>query len=103
MEKRKYYQPLPDCVTIRNSSIHGLGLFATKDILPETNIGITHVRDSRFEDGYIRTPLGGFFNHSEEPNCKVIHDEEYIHLVTLTHIMAGDEILAFYTLYDPTK
>ena len=98
-----YYKPLPDCVTIRSSIIHGLGLFATQDIPKGTNIGITHVKDSRFEDGYIRTPLGGFFNHSETPNCKVVHDDEYIYLVTLQDIKQCDEILAIYTLYDPTK
>ena len=103
MEKKKYYQPLPDSVTIRNSSIHGLGLFAVHPITKDTNIGITHIKDSRFEDGYIRTPLGGFFNHSEKPNCKVLHDEEFIYLVALQDIQPNDEILAFYTLYDPTK
>ena len=103
MEKKKYYSPLPECVTIHNSSIHGLGLFATQDIPKDTNIGISHVKDSRFEDGYIRTPLGGFFNHSETPNCKVHHEDEYIYLITIQDIKQYDEILAFYTLYDPTK
>lgn len=100
---KKYYTPLPDCVTINNSSIHGLGLFATKDIKKGTNLGVTHVKNNKFEDGYIRTPLGGFFNHSTEPNAKVVADDEFITLITLTDIKANDEILAFYTLYDPTK
>ena len=26
------YRPLPDSLTVKNSEIHGLGLFATKDI-----------------------------------------------------------------------
>ena len=100
---KKYYTPLPDNLTIKNSEVHGLGLFATKDIKTGTTLGITHVRDNRFEDGYIRTPLGGFFNHSESPNTKIISDDNYLYLITISDIKPEEEILAFYTLYDPTK
>jgi SET domain-containing protein len=62
------YRPLPDGLTIKNSSIEGLGLFATKNIKKNTFIGVTHVRDEQFENKYIRTPLGGFYNHSNEPS-----------------------------------
>jgi len=61
------YRPLPDQLTIKNSPIEGLGLFATKDIKANSFIGITHIRDEQFENKYIRTPLGGFYNHSNEP------------------------------------
>jgi len=96
------YRPLPFYVTIKQSEIEGLGLFATDNIDANHVIGITHVRDPRFEDGYIRTPLGGFFNHSEKPNCKVVYDNEYIRLVTLREIKAGEELTAKYTFYNPT-
>ncbi len=36
------YKPLPDSVTIKESSIQGLGLFATERITKGTLIGITH-------------------------------------------------------------
>ena len=58
------YRPLPDELTIKSSPIEGLGLFATKEIKANTFIGITHIRDEQFENKYIRTPLGGFYNHS---------------------------------------
>ncbi len=61
------YRPLPDGLTIKNSPIEGLGLFATIDIKKNTFIGVTHVRDEQFENKYIRTPLGGFYNHSNDP------------------------------------
>ena len=61
------YRPLPDGLTIKNSPIEGLGLFTTIDIKKNTFIGITHVRDEQFENKYIRTPLGGFYNHSNDP------------------------------------
>ena len=61
------YRPLPDGLIIKNSPIEGLGLFATIDIKKNTFIGVTHIRDEQFENKYIRTPLGGFYNHSNEP------------------------------------
>ena len=61
------YRPLPDGLTIKSSQIEGLGLFATVDIEKNTFIGVTHIRDEQFENKYIRTPLGGFYNHSNKP------------------------------------
>ena len=61
------YRPLPNGLTIKNSPIEGLGLFATVDIKNNTFIGVTHIRDEQFENKYIRTPLGGFYNHSNNP------------------------------------
>ena len=61
------YRPLPKQLTIKNSPIEGLGLFATEDIKSNSFIGVTHIRDEQFENKYIRTPLGGFYNHSNEP------------------------------------
>ena len=61
------YRPLPKQLTIKNSPIEGLGLFATENIKSNSFIGVTHIRDEQFENKYIRTPLGGFYNHSNEP------------------------------------
>ena len=69
------YKPLPKCLTIKKSPIEGLGLYATQNIKSNTFIGLTHIRDKDFENNYIRTPLGGFYNHSNEPNVRrVISD-----------------------------
>ena len=62
------YRPLPKQLTIKNSAIEGLGLFATENIKNNSFIGVTHIRDEQFENKYIRTPLGGFYNHSNKPN-----------------------------------
>jgi hypothetical protein len=105
------YRPLPYYLTIAKSdmlsAITGkdeLGLFASEKISANTNMGITHVFDDRFEDGLIRTPLGGFFNHnSKDPNCRVIHGIEYIYLESLKDIEKGEEITAKYTLYNPEE
>ena len=95
-EKLKTFEPLPNNVTVKKSSIHGLGLFSTK-IPANTILGITHIKDDRFSHGYIRTPLGGFFNHSKKPNCEAIYNGDFIKIKTLFSINSGDEITVDYT------
>ena len=62
------YKPLPNELTIKKSPIEGLGLYATEDIKKNSYLGVTHIRDEQFENKYIRTPVGGFYNHSNNPN-----------------------------------
>ncbi len=102
-EKLKTFEPLPSNVTIKKSSIHGLGLFAVKDIPFESELGITHVKDDRFSHGYIRTPLGGFFNHSKDPNCEAVYDGDFIKIRTITNIIFDEEITVDYTKHDWIK
>ena len=63
------YKPLPDYIVIKDSEIEGQGIFTTRKINANELIGITHHANERAEDGWIRTPLGGFGNHSDDPNC----------------------------------
>ena len=94
------YRPLPKEVTIKESPIDGLGLFTTKDIEEGHKFGVSHVVDFRFKTGYIRTPLGGFINHSEEPNCELVLNisEHWRELVSIKHIPKGTEITTKYSL-----
>ena len=70
------YRPLPKQLTIKKSPIEGLGLYATEDIKKNSYLGVTHIRDEQFENKYIRTPVGGFYNHSNEPNVRrVVSDK----------------------------
>ena len=71
-----------------------------KEIKENHEFGITHIKDKRFEDGYIRTPLGGFFNHSDDPNCEAYIDEDFIKLRSIKKIKKGEEITVKYWLYD---
>ena len=102
-EKLKTFEPLASCLTIKNSTIHGLGLFAKNEIPSHTELGISHVKDDRFSHGYIRTPLGGFFNHSEKPNCEAIYHGYFIKIITSTNINLGDEITVYYTKHNWIK
>ena len=120
------YRPLPNQLTIRNSKIEGLGLFSDIKIIKNSFIGITHVKHESFPNNYIRTPLGGFYNHSKNPNIiklgtdifpgyefgktldpnsfssrnkKNRENLNYLFLVSLKDIDPGQELLAQYTFY----
>ena len=95
------YKPLPESLTIKQSGINGLGLFAKEGIAQGTNLGTTHIR---IQDEIIRTPLGGFINHANISNVvKVeLHDEKFQKkwsLVTLRDIKEGEELTVRYTFY----
>ena len=80
------YRPLPEGLTIKNSPIEGLGLFTTISIKKNTFIGVTHIRDEQFDNKYIRTPQGGFYNHSNDPTVmRMVSD-------TLPKLKFGDTI-----------
>ena len=111
------YKPLPDSLTIKTSKINGLGVFS-KEVIPQaTNLGMTHLELGKL---LLRTPLGGFINHSDEPNCikssslltrqqwnnlNNLPDEKYNHdfkkwnLITLKNIKEGEELTLKYTFY----
>ena len=95
------YRPLPKQVTIKQSEIEGLGLYSTESLYPGQYLGITHIADDRFENGYIRTPLGGFINHSDTPNCEVREDvDRSLMLFTLRQILPNEELTLKYNLYE---
>ena len=104
----KKYKPLPKELRLGFSDIHDIGVFA-KEVIPHgTNFGMTHLQ---FGKTLIRTPLGGFLNHSDEPNCekvklKFTNDDKspYVfnkwNLITLKDIKEGEELTVRYTFYD---
>lgn len=101
------YKPLPDNLTIKESPIHGLGVFASKNIDKDVVLGLTH---HSIEIGWtaelIRTPLAGFLNHSFNPNVTI---EEFEHgqgvdyayrnfkLIVTRPIKEGNELTIDYT------
>ena len=95
------FRPLPKCLTIKQSTIDGLGLFATSKIFSGTILGVGWVKNEDYKDGFVRTPLGGFINHSEEPNCvKLKLDIDSLWLQTSHDIESGEELTVTYTLYN---
>ena len=92
------YRPLPDNLTIKPSYIEGLGVFATETIRAGTDLGMTHLLHNK---DIFRTPLGGFLNHSDEPNCKRIESDNKWYLETTKDINKNEELTLKYTMYKP--
>ena len=93
------YRPLPDCVTIKESGIEGLGLFATRLIHEGTELGMSHFYWGGVES-LQRTPLGAFYNHSDTPNCIKLQRDSRFFLIALHDIKEGEEITVKYTFYE---
>ena len=104
------YKPLPESLTIKPSGVHGLGLFAEQNLMQGTNLGMSHFK---IGDRIFRTPLGGFINHANEPNCvkaelrmtdEDIKGHQYSYkkwnLITIKDIEKGGELTVRYTFYN---
>ena len=102
------YKPLPENLRLGFSDIHDIGVFAKEAIPRAINLGMTPLQ---FGKTLIRTPLGGFLNHSDDPNCEKVklkftnEDKEpaYVfnkwNLITLKDIKEGEELTLKYTFY----
>lgn len=102
--KETHYRPLPDGLYIGLSTIDGNGLFTSIELTADSELGFSHVEDysGLFNNNYIRTPLGGFVNHSTTPNCEFYKAGRYMKMKTLKNIPIGGELTVTYKLYDPS-
>lgn len=100
------YRPLLAGLHVLDSEIDGQGLFTSVTLYPGDDLGTTHY----LIDGFIiiRTPTGGFINHSDQPNCmKVAFEPEEFpqqlayRLEPLRAIEAGEELTLSYSLVAP--
>ena len=109
MSTQLTYKPLPPELRLGFSDIEGIGVFAKKDIEKGHNFGMSHLKVG---DRMIRTPLGGFLNHSEVPNCfktkllftnqddpKTPFDYRIWNLIAIDDIKEGEELTVTYTFY----
>ena len=91
---------------IKPSPLHGLGVFATRDIPKGKSLHQGHF----FQDGIqIRSSYVGFYNYSENPNCELKVRQEVLNkkffaynlLTAKDDIKKGDELTLKYTWYNP--
>ena len=94
----KNYRPLPEGLTIMPSKIEGLGLFTVANFGKGVGLGITHMTDP-ITMKIFRTPLGGFINHSDTPNAKIVEIQRFRYLYTLQDLDPLQEITVTYTMY----
>jgi len=103
------YKPLPKELRLGFSKIHDIGLFAKEKINRGRNLGISHIQIGK---ELFRTPLGGFINHSDNPNCTksmaritnaadltLKTDYKIWRLFTLDDIKEDEELTLTYTFY----
>ena len=98
------YKPLPKELRLGFSNIHDIGLFAKEGIAQGKNLGMTHLK---LGSQIIRTPLGGFINHQDDPNCekvKLYFNSDHTeftkwNLITIKDIKEGEELTLKYTFY----
>jgi hypothetical protein len=77
-----------ECLEILDSEIHGKGLFAVEDI----EVG----REWLASLGNYKYSCGRIINHSPDPNCKFIFDNDRVTCVTTKEIEKGCELLVNY-------
>ena len=110
------YKPLPDGLYIGMSSIEVQGVYTSRALFKCCQLGESHYRvatndvpSKHTEENksiLIRTPFGGFINHSDKPNCHRSHirvkpglDKWIIPVVE--DVNPVDELTLKYTMYEP--
>ena len=86
-------------ITIKESGIQGLGVFASVTLLPNIPIGVTHYI-KQTPSGLRATgisELGKFINHSIEPNCQARIQGDEILLESKEGILNGVELTVNYS------
>lgn len=77
-------------IYLKDSPVHGKGLFASKSFNIDDEIGIARL-------GKFRTPIGKFCNHSGTPNAKMVMKENgNVELVAIDNIKDNEEIFSDY-------
>lgn len=94
------YQALPPELHIKDSPIAGQGIFAREDIDAMMFLGMSHIV---VDDVIHRTPLGGFINHSDDPNCVKWQEDDKYYIKTIRKIRKGEELFLKYTFYKINK
>jgi len=117
MNKIKKGYSIPNCLELKKSPLHGLGVFATEFIPEGTELGIGHYFDYHDRNSFkiinLRTPIVAFFNYNTDPNI-ILKQESPIpkwkcgysmhnRIYAKRDIQKGEELLLKYSWYDPTK
>ena len=93
------YQALHSWLHIRDSPIAGQGIFAREEIPAGMVLGMSHLI---VDEVIYRTPLGGFINHSDDPNCVKWQEGDKYFVKTLRPIHKEEELTLKYTFYQVT-
>jgi len=91
------YRPLPKGLKIKDSEVHGQGVFTEVSLEKDWVLGPAYLI---YEGKKIRLPIGGFINHSDTPN---VEKKEHLRdpfkvqeIITVREISAGEELTINY-------
>jgi len=90
---RDSYDPL---LTIKESNIHGMGVFVTEDTPVNTPISLYLQSLQTEHNDYVRTDVARLTNHSTNPNVKLQEHNGDLYITTSKDILEGDELLIDY-------
>jgi len=81
---------------IKDSNIHGKGVFATKKMKSGELINVALFKGK--DDFFDTTTFGSHINHSSKPNARTRFDGEHYRTYTTTDVNPGDELTVDYTV-----
>ena len=90
------YRALPEGLFVQNSPIAGQGIFTRIPFAVGTELGLSHIIDG---EAIHRTPLGGFINHSDMPNCEKYRVGMNYYVKVINPIGPMEELTLKYTFY----
>ena len=80
---------------LRDSKVHGKGIFAKETIPANKVLFETHKKTSgALEWANLRPNF--MYNHSDEPNCRSLTLGDFKYLVTLNEVQEGEELVVDY-------
>ena len=80
---------------LRDSKVHGKGIFAKETIPANKVLFETHKKTSGALEWANLMP-NFMYNHSDEPNCRSLTLGDFKYLVTLNEVQEGEELVVDY-------
>lgn len=103
------YTALPTFLYPSASKIAGTGIFTHMVIKPEQLLGVGHfdlnkvsLTEEEYKvfkhipQGFLRSPLIGFMNHADEPNCEIVEIGRFTVVKTIKRINVNGELTLDY-------
>lgn len=94
-----HFKQAAQATEIKDSPIHGRGLFATQDFSDGDVVLPKLMTEAPSDDGRTRweqSEEARFTNHSENPNTEVVREDGYVKMRATRDIKAGEELTASY-------
>ena len=99
-EKLLIKAELGESVSLADSDIHGVGLFASKDISKGEFLQYTHVYHQKIRWWLSLTPNYKYNHSPTENNCEVVEGNRCMKMIALRDIKKGEELLVDYSEND---